>query len=293
MYRTLAVVLFGLSLLIQSHVVSADAIPYATTLTHSGRLPEFLVFDLPFPVPLGGHATPEDACRAAVAGHASIRPAAPGAPRYSSTYHHITRSRGYVGGGCYWINNTDGQVYGYDITPNPPYGTLGWVRDLACPRGGLPGDPEAAQPMCVCPPGMDFPLVPRWPGGPYCVLGGGCPVTVTQGTWVSLDAEETKIYFSAVPRDDGSIYLPVFAGGHLEGVVRCTTDCPKSERDIKLPPLAAPDLQVGNDTVSLEMYLDGWVDNFEGYYGRRWRNQDEIKALIEQWRATDPTYFCR
>jgi len=114
-----------------------------------------------------------------VAAHPSIGPIPPPGVRYSSTYSHITHSMGYVGGGCYWTNNYDGTVHGYDITA--PSRTLGWIRDLECPRGGLPDDGGAARPLCVCPAGHNFPPPPvNRVTGPWCVLGGpvsGCPVS--------------------------------------------------------------------------------------------------------------------
>lgn len=163
----------GLLLLMNEHVVSDDAIPYPATVTYGGRFPVGVVFDLPFPVPLGGHATPENACRAVVAGFPSIMPAGP--TRLSGTYHHITYSPNYAGGGCYWTDS-NGTVHSYDLSTSR---TLGWVRNVACPNGGLSSDwvGDQVQPMCVCPPGQKF-IHGNWPGGPYCALASTptCPI---------------------------------------------------------------------------------------------------------------------
>ena len=149
---------FTFSLLFQPFTVSADAIPYAADITgYWGK--GTLLSNAKYTMEL--FPTQEAACRRAMFDSR-------GFPLTGTTYSHFTYiTPGY--GECWYFS----VILFTPTHPNPfdpAYENLNqWARQLACPRGGYPLDPNAETPMCSCPPGQEFPAAPDWLRGPWCV----------------------------------------------------------------------------------------------------------------------------
>lgn len=156
MYRALAVVLFGLSLLIPSPAVFAQAVPYPS------RIIDWCLYGgTNMDIEIGcGFDSPTPACRS-VEGPSFI-------------FNSVTQSpgHGYSSGVCL-----------YSYYPGGPIAvSLKWRRKTLCYKGGWEEDNTAAAPVCSClsfPPGYVYP--PVFPNGDLSICVPGpvdtCPIT--------------------------------------------------------------------------------------------------------------------
>jgi len=160
--RPLAAVLLGFSLLLQHSIVSADSIPYPATLSFRA----LARINVNWWGREGGFISETAACLRTLQDLGG------------ATYTHFDRRGGSILGDC-WYLDSDGNAF-REAQDNFG-GDGGWLRDSACPKGGLPDDRGAARPLCVCPAGYNFPPPPvNTVSGPWCVQGGpssGCPVS--------------------------------------------------------------------------------------------------------------------
>lgn len=158
MFRTLAAVLFGFSLLVQSHVVSADAAPYPAQIlgwcSHVDTGSSVSVADFGC-----GFNSPTQACMAGAGGLA---------------VDHFDMVNGHASGNCW---------YSDPIYPASPLTSnhVKWNRNIYCNKGGQEEDSRVAAPICSCrffPPGYEYPSV--FPNGDLslCVPATAkCPVS--------------------------------------------------------------------------------------------------------------------
>lgn len=153
MHRTMAVVLLGMSLLIQSHVVTADATPYPAQIL--GWCSYNQLNNIRYGC---GFTSPAQACSAA--GSAT-----------SLVFDHFDMTDGYAAGRCWYSDS------GLPSLPLDTYHRV-WTRNTYCYRGGQEEDYTVAAPICSCrgfPPGYVYPPGGPGPGLPLCVPGT-CPV---------------------------------------------------------------------------------------------------------------------
>lgn len=153
MHRTMAVVLLGMSLLIQSHVVTADATPYPAQIL--GWCSYNQLNNIRYGC---GFTSPAQACSAA-------------ASATSLVFDHFDMTDGYAAGRCWYSDS------GLPSLPLDTYHRV-WTRNTYCYRGGQEEDYTVAAPICSCrgfPPGYVYPPGGPGPGLPLCVPGT-CPV---------------------------------------------------------------------------------------------------------------------
>lgn len=141
MHRTLAVVLFGLSLSIQSHVVFAESAP--ATLNYKAIAGAVV----------DGFPSPVEACQ--YQNRYFYNP--PTYVRYSYNMD-VFGGPTYNQGSCWYSVNGQDQEY-----------QNWWGRAASCPQGGNITDSGGQNPQCVCPAGHDLDPVQ------ICV-DSGCPI---------------------------------------------------------------------------------------------------------------------
>ncbi len=149
MHRMLAVVLFGLSLLIQSQTVFADSIPYPAELDWRAKL---------FTGTWGmhpGYRSDDAACQAVYADSYNAK--------YVTYLGVVYTIYGYARGDCRFFDTFTG-VGREEVAKDM------WDRTGSCPKGGSVTDPWALQPMCSCPAGWMFPPGGAVYGRPPCIL---------------------------------------------------------------------------------------------------------------------------
>lgn len=153
MHRTMAVVLLGMSLLIQSHVVTADATPYPAQIL--GWCSYNQLNNIRYGC---GFTSPAQACSAAASATGLV-------------FDHFDMTDGYAAGRCWYSDS------GLPSLPLDTYHRV-WTRNTYCYRGGQEEDYTVAAPICSCrgfPPGYVYPPGGPGPGLPLCVPGT-CPV---------------------------------------------------------------------------------------------------------------------